>query len=80
MQLGCLTHLFLDCNSLTSLPDNLEPLSGLKLLDLSRNKLKSLPAEFGNDLRHLQVLKCDYNHMEELPLSMKSMSELLSFR
>ena len=76
MQLGCLTHLFLDCNSLTSLPDNFEPLSGLKLLDLSRNKLKSLPAEFGNDLRHLQVLKCDYNHMEELPLSMKSMSEL----
>jgi Leucine-rich repeat (LRR) protein len=59
------------CNSLSALPGSLleKALASLTRLDLSFNKLKTIPAEIGS-LKNLQELLLSRNSIESLPLEL----------
>jgi len=46
-QLSFLTSLYLNNNCLSRIPGDIANLANLRMLDLSHNKLRSLPAELG---------------------------------
>eukprot|EP00794_Sanderia_malayensis_P005582 gene5582-6271_t len=78
-ELNHLEFLYLEGNSLHSLPDELFiSLPKLKWLDLRKNKLRSLPASIGK-LRFLRSLLLEGNNLQKLPLELgllKSLSGL----
>ncbi|MGJ1430780.1 leucine-rich repeat domain-containing protein [Sphingobacterium spiritivorum] len=63
-------------HNLTKLPEILSPSKKLRILDLSRNKLDSIPESIGR-FTTLKILKCDYNeHLKALPSSIVQLSDL----
>ena len=74
-QRNYLTHLNLNGNQLTLLPDSFGNLRALTDLQLFNNKLTSLPDSFGN-LRCLRVLYLSVNKLTSLPDSFGNLSLL----
>ncbi|CAG8610705.1 1519_t:CDS:10, partial [Funneliformis mosseae] len=58
-----LTELYLSGNSLSSLPDDIERLTNLKILHINGNKLQTLPAELSK-IRRLVVLDVGSNALK----------------
>lgn len=74
-QYGFLTVLYLNHNSLTSLPPSIVSLAGLVLLDISGNLLSSLPPELGLLTRLRELLLFD-NHITAIPPEFGSLFQL----
>lgn len=70
-----LTNLFLNHNSLTSVPPEIAKLRHLTLLDLSGNNLMSVPPELGM-LTMLKELYLFDNHLVTLPCELGSLHQL----
>lgn len=68
-QLTALEVLFIDHNSLRSLPESLGGLSQLKHLSCSNNHLFTLPSSIGR-LQWLETLEAHNNDLSELPMSL----------
>ena len=67
--------LYLNGNSLTSVPESLGKLSQLAVLDLSDNSLTSVPESLGN-LSQLTTLSLRNNELTSVPESLGKLSEL----
>ncbi|TBU25159.1 adenylate cyclase-like protein [Dichomitus squalens] len=74
-QLTALESLYIDHNSLRSLPESLGGLSKLKHLSCSNNHLFTLPSSLGR-LQWLEVLEAHNNDLSELPMSLWNCSSL----
>ncbi|KAM6501851.1 glucose-repressible alcohol dehydrogenase transcriptional effector [Amanita muscaria] len=70
-----LTNLYLNHNSLTSVPPEISKLRHLEVLDLSGNNLTSLPPELGM-LTQLKELYIFDNHLTTLPMELGSLHQL----
>lgn len=75
---GRLRSLNLANNSLSSLPGELERLSSLRILNLSRNNLRLGASAYGalGGLRHLRVLDLSRNPLGSFALSLRSLQRL----
>lgn len=58
-----------------NLPNSINKLSNLQILDVSDNELKHIPSEIG-DLKHLTTLNLTNNQITELPESIFSLKNL----
>ncbi|XP_052071498.1 CCR4-NOT transcription complex subunit 6-like isoform X2 [Mytilus californianus] len=74
-KLNHLTSLYLNGNSLSRIPCEVNKLVHLAYLDLSHNKLRSLPSELG-DLTQLRELLLDYNALRVLPYELGKLFNL----
>ncbi|CAG2217462.1 CCR4 [Mytilus edulis] len=74
-KLSHLTSLYLNGNSLSRIPCEVNKLVHLAYLDLSHNKLRSLPSELG-DLTMLRELLLDYNALRVLPYELGKLFNL----
>ncbi len=67
--------MYIEHNSLASIPAEFGNLSNLETLKLSNNNLASIPAEMGN-LSNLQWLDLSWNNLTTIPAEMSSLSNL----
>ncbi|CAG7718040.1 unnamed protein product [Allacma fusca] len=67
--LSHLTHLYINDNSLTKIPGDINRLVNLTVLDASNNKLRSLPPEIG-DLCRLREFLLNNNYLRNFPCEM----------
>lgn len=73
-----LTHLFVKGNNLTRLPDNIDHLRQLTVLDASENSICHVPDNFTR-LQRLEIVKLIGNQLKQLPSTIQdlvSLSEL----
>ena len=70
-----LTHLYLECNKLTSIPRDLVNLVKLKSLSLARNELTSVPRELGN-LVNLEKLTLSHNKLTSVPRELENLMNI----
>ena len=72
-----ITHLHLDENKLSSLPESFGSMSKLRVLELGDNSIPSLPETFGN-LQELEILNLSRNKLTELPRSFADLPNLVA--
>lgn len=76
----CLTELYLDCNQLTSVPNEIVFLQKLAILSVNYNNLSSLPPELGK-IKTLQAIRIFGNpRFQEIPCSIVKLNHLIEFR
>ncbi len=71
-----ITHLYLDSNSLESLPSEIGSIASLVTLHASANRLGTIPAAIGN-LKGLQHLDLSNNLIDSLPVSVSGLVSLV---
>lgn len=79
MGISSLQQLYLNNNSITSVPADINSLSNLIQLSLQFNQITSLPAEIGS-LAHLQTLDIGINQLTTLPSEIGNLTNLRSLR
>lgn len=57
-------ELYLDSNAITEIPSYVKKLKKLKKLDLSFNKIRSIPADIFESLQELDTLIISFNHIK----------------
>jgi len=70
-----ITHLYLDSNSLESLPNELGSIASLVTLHVSYNRLTAIPSTISN-LKGLQHLDISNNQLDSLPIAIGSLFSL----
>ncbi|XP_013388431.1 leucine-rich repeat protein SHOC-2 [Lingula anatina] len=76
LKLSFLTHLYLDYNDITHLPDNLgQCLTSLELISLIGNQLSSLPESVG-EMTKLEQIFLNENQITQLPASLSGLQKL----